>query len=186
MGRVQLFIKKATIGRLGYSAVPGAGKVWAQQGLRTQSECKHGNVEHSDNVHKCSACKQGKDAGQRTMLKHGNASTVMTQAKADSRSSAYAYGKNAGRGRCSTCKQGESADQSPILRRSASTLRSQADVQHANKAKPQIKVPFASAKHSNIEHSEDADRYVKTSVVRMHGEGRCPNIAKVTSSAARA
>ena len=112
-------------------------------------------------------------------------STVMTQAKADSRSSAYTYGKNAGRGRCSTCKQGESADQSPILRRSASTLRSQADVQHGNKARPQIKVPFAPAKHSNIEHSEGADRYVKTSVARMHGEGRCPNIAKVTSSAAR-
>ena len=50
MGRVQLFIKEATIGRLGYSAVPGAGKVWAQQGLRTQSECKHGNVEHSNNI----------------------------------------------------------------------------------------------------------------------------------------
>ena len=85
MGRVQLFIKEATIGRLGYSAVPGAGKVWAQQGLRTQSECKHGNVEHSNNVHRCSVCKQGKDAGQNTMLKHGNASTVMTQAKAEVR-----------------------------------------------------------------------------------------------------
>ena len=164
-----------------FTDVQHANKAIHGPKYNTQTQRKHSKV-----AGRCSACKQGNDAGQSTMLKHGNASTVMTQAKADSRSSAYAYGKNAGRGRCSTCKQGESADQSPILRRSASTLRSQADVQHGNKAKPQIKVPFAPAKHSNIEHSEGADRYVKTSVARMHGEGRCPNIAKVTSSAARA
>ena len=162
MGRVQLFINEATIGRLGYSAVPGAGKVWAQQGLRTQSECKHGNVEHSDNVHRCSACKQGKDAGQSTMLKHGNTSTVMTQAKADSRSSAYTYGKNAGRGRCSACEQGKDAGQSTMLKHgNASTVMTQAkpevrhthtaktqaeaDVQHANKANPRTKAQYSDA-----------------------------------------
>ena len=115
MGRVQLFIKKATIGRLGYSAVPGAGKVWAQQGLRTQSECKHGNVEHSDNVHRCSACKQGKDTGQSTMLEHGNANTVMTQAKPEVR-----------------------------YTRTAKT-QAGADVQRANKANPRTKAQYSDA-----------------------------------------
>ena len=77
---MQLFIKEAAIGRLGYSAVPGAGKAWAQQELRSQSECNNGNFEHGEGRQICQY-KHGEGTGQSTMLKH--ASTVMTQTKAD-------------------------------------------------------------------------------------------------------
>ena len=93
-----------------FTDVQHANKAIHGPKYNTQTQRKHSKV-----AGRCSACKQGKDAGQSTMLEHGNASTVMTQAKAEVRHT-----------------------------RTAKT-QAEADVQHANKVNPRTKAQYSDA-----------------------------------------